>query len=170
MTYCVYFKNTGAIQAITDKRIETDELSYIPISNEHTQMFLTGSVGTHEYRVVHSDKRLIEYKEIITIRNRVDDRIFGIPKNQNQADCVVVQNIKDKTCLVSLSNIAKLITDINGITLVACLPGNPYAPLWIWNIKFSDLLDNDVKINYTGTDSFTFYTKRYFNTYSHETI
>ena len=60
--------------------------------------------------------------------------------------------------------------NIENLVLAACVPGDPHLPLWVWAIKYRDLIDNDVKISYTGTDNIQFYTKRNFDTYSHEQI
>jgi hypothetical protein len=169
MTYCVYFKHTGSIQVITDTLPTSEELSYIVISNEQAELFLTGAIRLSDYKVLDSTGKLVKTEEIESTRTLADDVVFAIPKDQLDADFVITQNIQDKICTVKLSSIGRLAVG-NGTVVVACVPHNPYCPLWIWNINASDLLDNDVKINYTGTDNIMFYTKRHFNTYSHESI
>jgi hypothetical protein len=170
MTYCVYFKATGALQSIIDRPPTSDELGYIKISNEQTELFLTGTVRMADYRVVPDTGKLVSYKQISVTRYVADDIIFAVPKDLSKADFIITQNIQDKTCTARIGQHGKLVDGIVGITIAACKPNVPYSPLWIWDIKFSDLLDNDVKINYTGTDNIMFYTKKNFNTYSHETI
>ena len=170
MTYCVYFKETGAVQSITDCPPTSNDMGYIIISSEQTELFLTGTIRMADYKVSQETGKLVSYKEISATREVVDDIIFSIPKDNLTADFIIKQDTQNKTCTASLGSNGKLIDGIVGITVAACRPNAPYSPLWIWDIKFSDLLDNDVKINYTGTNTIMFYTKKNFNTYSHETI
>lgn len=164
MTYCVYFKDTGIIQSVSDVFPTSDELSYITLPNDMVNMFLSGNVRLADYRVKHTGE-LIRYEPALIAKETIDDHLYAIPTNVSGAEFVITQDTTTKTCSAKLH--IKVPDQL--ITLAACVKGNPFSPIWIWTIKTSELLDKDVKINYTGTDAFEFYTKRYF-TYSHESI
>jgi hypothetical protein len=175
MNYCTYFKQTGIIQSVTSTLPTSDLLSYIELSPEETEMFCSGSKSLSHFIVVPDypgsiTGKLVDPRDLERTWTSIDDIIFAIPKKVNDAVFNIVQDQLNKTCTAKLSQKQIMNRNIEHLVLAACVPGDPHLPLWIWTVNYSDLLDNDVKINYIGTDNIEFYTRRNFDTYSHEQI
>lgn len=171
MTYCVYFKSSGIIKAITSEQPSDNTLSYFTLTNNDAEKFLGGELSLSS-RVVVTDSntfeaKLVDPRDLEKNWADINDIVFSLPrKNPNQSDLVIVQNRKEKNCVAKL--VTKVHRNIDKIVLAACVPGDPHLLLWIWIIDYREILDNDVKINYTGTDDIEFYTRRQFANYSHE--
>lgn len=174
MNYCIYFKSTGELQSVTSTLHDSDELAYIVLTSDEAEMFCSGRKSLMDFKVVtdfpgSTSGKLISRQELDKSWATVDDVVFRIPVNCAPADFTITQDTTNKCCTARLTNPHNII-NIKYIVVAACLQGDPHLPVWVWSIKFSDLLDTDVKIDYQGTDDLTFYTKRFFNTYSHEHI
>ena len=175
MNYCIYFKHTGIIQSVSSTLPSDDLLSYIELSVEDTEMFYSGSKSLTQFVVIPDYSgsltgKLVDPKDIEKTWTSIDDVVYAVPSNKPNADFIILQNSLDKTCTARLSQMQLPNKNIENLVLAACVPGDPHLPLWVWAIKYRDLIDNDVKISYTGTDDIQFYTKRNFDTYSHEQI
>lgn len=174
MNYCVYFKRTGIIHSVTSTLPDDFDLSLIELTAEETEMFCSGYKSLSQFRVVpdypgSTKGKLVNSQDLEQTWTSIDDIIYSLPKNISNADFIVVQDTVNKVCTAKLTQMP-INRNIEYLVLAACLPGDPHLPLWIWNIEYSKLIDNDVKINYTGTDNIEFYTKRNFYSYSHEQI
>ena len=175
MNYCIYFKHTGIIQSVSSTLPADDALSYIELSFEDTEMFCSGSKSLAQFIVMpdYPDSltgKLVDPRNFENTWTSINDIIYAVPSNKPGAEFVIVQNSLDKTCTARLSKMQLPNKNIENLVLAACVPGDPHLPLWVWTMKYRDLVDNDVKISYTGTDNIQFYTKRNFDTYSHEQI
>ena len=175
MNYCIYFKNTGIIQSISSTLPSDDLLSYIELSIEDTEMFCSGTKSLAQFVVIPDYSgsltgKLVDPRDAEKTWTSIDDVIYAVPTNKSNADFIILQNLSDKTCTARLSQIQQPNKNIENLVLAACMPGDPHLPLWVWTMKYRDLIDNDVKISYIGTDNIQFYTKRNFDTYSHEQI
>jgi hypothetical protein len=172
MNYCIYFKQTGIIERTSHIPITSDEVDYIEVSADEISKFLSGDVNLTSYRVIKDRldiPKLVLAKELDYIDLVSNRKIYAVPYTKEQADFSIIQNLSNKTCIASLKGTSRSI-QINHkyIVLAACVPGDPHWPYWVWNIKYSDIIDNDVKISYVGVDDIRFYTKKIFNSYSHE--
>jgi hypothetical protein len=138
-------------------------------------MFCSGTKSLAQFIVIptHSDSltgRLVDPRDAEKTWTSIDDVIYAVPTDTPNADFIILQNSLNKTCTARLSQMQQPNKNIENLVLAACVPGDPHLPLWVWTMKYRDLIDNDVKISYTGTDNIQFYTKRNFDTYSHEQI
>jgi len=175
MNYCTYFKQSGIIQSVTSTLPDNDLLSYIELSPEETEMFCSGRKSLSHFIVVPDypgslTGKLVDPRDLEQTWTSIDDIIFAIPKNKTGAVFTITQDSVNKTCTAKISQRQITNRNVEHLVLAACVPGDPHLPLWIWTISHSELIDNDVKINYIGTDNIEFYTKRNFDTYSHEQI
>lgn len=172
MNYCIYFKDTGIIERTASVPLSNTEVDHLEVTPEQMELFLSGKVSLSTYRVVEDRQgicKLIPVKELDHVEVSIKTTAWPIPFGLGESDFTIIQEVSSKACTVTLAGLSRAM-QINHayIVLAACLPGDPHWPYWVWNIKYSDLLDNHVKINYTGPDRFQFYTKKIFNSYSHE--
>ena len=176
MNYLVYFKDTGKISHTSGTEYVDDKMDSIEISFEEMNDFLSNKKNIAYYCVI-SDSELGDHKELIHINefesqwNRIENRIYKIEKTANST-FVIEQDTANKTCKIKTFGLTKERLkkhQIEYIIFAACI-GDPHLPLWVWNVKVSDIINDLASITYTGTDSFIFYTKKILDNYSHEQI
>lgn len=176
MNYLVYFKDTGKISHTSSVEYVDDKLDSIEISFEDMSDFLSNRKNIAYYCVI-SDAEISDQKELVHINDfekswsRVENRIHKIERTHG-ALFVIEQDTVNKICRIKtfgLTNKRLKKHQIEYIVFAACL-GDPHLPLWVWNVKVSDILNGTASITYTGTDSFVFYTKKILDNYSHEQI
>ena len=176
MNYLVYFKDTGRISHTSSAEYTDDKMDSIEISFEDMNDFLSNKKNISYYCIV-SDSEVGNQKEIIHINDfesswsRLENRIYKIEPTLN-ASCVIEQDTAAKICRIKTSGLtnAKLKKhQIEYMVFAACL-GDPHLPLWVWNVKVSDIIDGSASISYNSPDSFIFYTKKILDNYSHELV
>jgi len=179
MNYCVYFKSSMMIERVTSTPLESNELSYIIISPEETENFLSGNWLLSSYFVILDSPlaysgKLVDIRKFREKNNGVENKIYSIPKNDNTTNIKIYQDKTKKQCTIRIDDWTKqrINAGINNnfMVITACVIGDPHLPYFVWNLNLSDLVDKDVNITYTGTDNFEFFTKKLFDTYSHEYI
>jgi hypothetical protein len=179
MNYCVYYKKSLSIAKITSVAEESLEVSYITITPEEVESFCSGRHNLNEFYVEvdplgNYSGKLVSVKEISKREFLIDNKIYAIPKNKGTANLTIYQNTTEKQCVARLDDHMKERASLGFnkkiISVAACYSGDPHLPSWVWDIKISDLAENDVKINYSGQDTISFFTQKLFDSYSHEQI
>jgi hypothetical protein len=148
----------------------------IEISFEDMNDFLSNKKNISHYCIV-SDSEVGDQKEIIHINDfelswsRLENRIYKIESTPN-ASFIIEQDVAAKVCRIKtrgLTNAKLNKHQIEYMVFAACL-GDPHLPLWVWNVKVSDIINDSAITTYTGIDSFIFYTKKILDNYSHEQV
>lgn len=176
MNYLVYFKDTGKISHTSPVEYVDDKLDSIEISFEDMSDFLSNKKNIAYYCVI-SDAEIGDQKDLVQINDfekswsQVENRIYKIERTDGSL-FVIEQDIVNKICRIKtfgLTNERLKKHQIEYMVFAACLD-DPHLPLWVWNVKVSDILNGTASTTYSGTDSFVFYTKKILDNYSHEQI
>lgn len=173
MNYCTYFKSTGKIYSLNPTPVETDELNYIEISFDLIGDFLSGKKQLFKYVVIPDDTtlhsgKIVEESKLNQHWSKREDILYKIP-SCSEGELVITQDTKNKTCSTKISNVGLLTLgnkNVPNLTIAACVPGDPFTPLWVWNFEAAP----EAVINYSGTDNIQFYTRRLLESYSHVII
>lgn len=176
MNYLVYFKDTGRISHTSNVNQVDDKLDSIEISFDDMNLFLTNKKNISHYCVI-SDAAISDYKELLHINdfeqtwNQIENRIFKITQSSTP-QLIIEQSKKHKVCAIRTVGITKERLkkhQLEHMVFAACA-GDPHLPLWVWNVKVEDILNDCARIEYTGSDTFIFYTKKILDNYSHEQV
>lgn len=175
MKYFYYNRDTGQITEISPSLNPTAADPYIEIDDELANQFLSGSKHTHQYLVTYRGELRAKF-ETSTQLNHVtaQDRIYAVPRSTAAGDFAIKQNVSAKTVEIKLNADAGSWWQNNryfGQThyfIVACCPMDPHLVHWTWNFEVEQLARGPLKQLYQGADDLQFYTRKIFESYSHE--
>jgi hypothetical protein len=195
MKYIYYTNNNGDISMISPVLDSTTSDPYITVSDAEGDQFMTGELLQHDY-FIDLDLKTIKKKYRPTFnqpRMLSSNKIYSVPLCAHPEDFSIVQNVKNKTIQVSLGAPTARWWKENdffnqpNIYLIACVPNDPHLVLWDWIIPSNQLSETPVVRSYAnpwGTmpdkhdpmtvfesdspDQIRFYTRKIFESYSHE--
>lgn len=180
MKFVYYDPETKIIKMISPVK-EMSEWPFIKVEDHEAEPVLTRKVKLLDARVeienVDSEiGRIKIYQRGIRQWKSIDDWLYLIPTLITSDDeVIIVQNIKEKTVTISITEAAKnwwkenRFLDKKETVFAACLGPDPHHSLWSIKIPSEKLLDPLV-IPYTGSDNLRFFTHRYFEAYRHEQL
>jgi|AntAceMinimDraft_1070359.scaffolds.fasta_scaffold00700_15 hypothetical protein len=97
-----------------------------------------------------------------------DEKVYKIPFLNTESNFTVTQDTAN--CIIKIDMQSDAITwwkeSKKKIHLVACMPNDPYFPLWSQVLDPTQFNSGD-RYHYTGTHDFNLYTMKIFGTYSH---
>lgn len=175
MKYVYYNRDTGHITGISPVIDISSEDLYIEIDDALGEQFLSGTKHPHQYLVTYRGELRAKFETSTQLNHvSVQDRIHVIPITHKAGDFVLKQSITNKTVQITLAPDARDWWKNNRYFgqqyyfIVACCPGDPHLVLWSWYFETEKLSRNSITYQYQGTDNIQFYTRKIFESYSHE--
>lgn len=178
----LYYRASGDISMICPVQDVGAKDPYIEITDEDAEGFLDGTKLQFEYKVIPdpdiANQGWVERKFQAVAEDvwvPVTDRIYEVPIRLEDTAFVIQQDCKHKKIVVKLNTRATAWWNDNqyfklsSIFLVACRPHDPHLFLWTHHVP-SDALGKGYEFEYSGEDQITFYTRKIFNSYSHELL
>lgn len=152
----------------TDPYIETDD----PIAEN---IFLgKDKIINYSVLVRNPEQHIgfIKKKGQVNRGSSITEKFYLIPFENSSQEVIIVQDASKKTVTVSLSESARewWLTEKDKhdtITFYACELYDLYRPLWVVTLTPDQLLESPV-FDYQGKDAFCLFTKKIFESYSHE--
>ena len=174
MKYIHYHSDTGRITSISPMVDTSSADPFIEVDDQLGNEFLSGTKHPHQYLVTYRGELRAKFETSTQLNHvPVQERIHAIPKLSN-GDFMLKQNTVGKTVEINLNSAARDWWKSNkyfGQThyfVVACCPTDPHLVLWSWMFETSRLAAGSITYQYQGTDNIQFYTRKIFESYSHE--
>jgi len=178
----IYYRPNGDISALCPVIDTSSTDPYIEVDDADAEGFFDGTKLQFVYKVIPDPdmpvRGWIEPKYQLVSEDTwipVTDRIYAVPKNTADATFVIQQDCKNKKILVQLTPRAcawwkhNQYFKLPSLFLVACRPHDPHLFLWTHHVPSTEL-ENVYEFDYSGEDQIVFYTRKIFNSYSHELL
>jgi len=178
----IYYRPNGDISAFSPVPDPASKDPYIEVEDSEAEGFFNGTKLHFVYKVIPDPdmpvRGWVEPKYQLVSKDTwipVTDRIYAVPKNTADAAFVIQQDCKNKKILVKLTPRASAWWKDNqyfklpSLFLVACRTHDPHLFLWTHHLPPTEL-ENVYEFDYSGEDQIVFYTRKIFNSYSHELL
>jgi hypothetical protein len=174
-----YDPATGFITGLSYKLIESRHESYIETDDPIAELIFLGKEKISKYKAVlrnkETKKGVLIFKDSNGKKiNPINNRVHRITGNNKSAEICLLHNKEEKTFLLTIepSSLSWWKEDSyynkKTIYLVAAFNNDPSIPLWTKVISVNDLVDCKISFKYSGTDNFSLFTDKFFETYSYE--
>ena len=171
-----YNQQTLAITGLSYKLNPAQSDPYIITDDPIAEDLFLGKSKTLLYQVLIRDADqhigFVKKKGHITNGSLINEQFYLIPFKNTSAEVIIVQDTDKKVVTVNLSENAKAWWEQEKgkhktIVFYACELYDLYKPRWITTCTPDELL-NQIEVEYQGSDSFCFFTKMIFESYTHD--
>lgn len=165
-----------SITCLSYKANPTQTNPFILTDEQIAEDLFLGKDKTLNYTVLVRDAEqhngFIKKKGHISKGHLIDEKFYLVPFENRSAEVKIIQDASKKTITVNLIDSAKEWWQTEKdkhevIAFYACEPYDLFRPLWITTLSTDQLLDS-VEFEYQGKDAFCLFTKKIFESYSHE--
>lgn len=173
----VYYDPTSlAITGLSYKLNPAQTYPYIETEDPIAEDLFLGKDKILNYNVLvrNAEQRIgfIKKKGHISRGSSINERFYLVPFENRSAEVKIVQDKSRKTIRVSLTESAREWWSTekdkhDTIAFYACEPYDLYRPLWLTTLTPDQMLESTV-FDYQGKDNFCLFTKKIFESYSHE--
>ena len=181
MKYVYYENGTGNITQISPVREEASIHPYIEVEDDEVEEMFNGNVSTLRYYVkplstIKPIGKIVKKEKASLNWSSINDWLYLVPNDDELPDCLITQNITNKTIKIELTKItvkewwkANSFFQRPEFPLTVCFSKDPHDSLWTKWINSKDIVDG-FEFSYIGPDDIYFFTHKFFDSYKHERI
>lgn len=179
--YVYYNKKDGTIHKISPKK-DVSDYDILEVDHKTAKYFLTGEKKTDDYKVAYDVTTKTTALKHINEKNSLltyDKILYQIPKNYNNADLIVEQDLKNSVWKISIDNKTAEFLTTHGLSLYDKIllsvtkKDDPNILLRSLYVDLGSLVENTVIIPFKfefefNGNSVSIYINKYFNSYNYK--